>query len=53
MKHYILQVTDWLAHVPKEAIAKNFQQKITVFDHIPSCMYLSGNMTVFPAFLIA
>jgi len=29
-------VTDWLSHVPKEVIAKNFQQNITAFDHIPS-----------------
>ncbi|KAI0268441.1 oxalate decarboxylase [Russula aff. rugulosa BPL654] len=29
-------VTDWLSHVPKEVIAKNFQQSITAFDHIPS-----------------
>lgn len=30
------QVTDWLVHVPKEVIAKNFQLDITAFDHIPS-----------------
>ncbi|KAI0290255.1 oxalate decarboxylase [Multifurca ochricompacta] len=30
------QVTDWLAHVPKEVLAKNFQLNITAFDHIPS-----------------
>ncbi|KAH9063554.1 RmlC-like cupin domain-containing protein [Lactarius vividus] len=30
------QITDWLAHVPKEVIAKNFQTNITAFDHIPS-----------------
>jgi hypothetical protein len=29
-------VTDWLVHVPKEVIAKNFQLDITAFDHIPS-----------------
>lgn len=29
-------VTDWLSHVPKEVIAKNFQQSIATFDHIPS-----------------
>ncbi|KAH9050370.1 RmlC-like cupin domain-containing protein [Lactarius deliciosus] len=29
-------ITDWLAHVPKEVIAKNFQTNITAFDHIPS-----------------
>jgi oxalate decarboxylase family bicupin protein len=30
------QVTDWLSHVPKEVIAKNFQQSIAAFDQIPS-----------------
>ena len=30
------QITDWLAHVPKEVIAKSFQADITAFDHIPS-----------------
>jgi hypothetical protein len=34
--NHVLQVTDWLAHVPKEVIAKNFQLNITAFDHIPS-----------------
>lgn len=29
-------LTDWLAHVPKEVIAKNFGTKISAFDHIPS-----------------
>ncbi|KAH9850306.1 oxalate decarboxylase [Lenzites betulinus] len=29
-------LTDWLAHVPKEAIAKNFQTSIAAFDHIPA-----------------
>jgi oxalate decarboxylase family bicupin protein len=29
-------ITDWLAHVPKEVIAKSFQTDITAFDHIPS-----------------
>ncbi|KAG1876266.1 putative oxalate decarboxylase/oxidase [Suillus subluteus] len=29
-------LTDWLAHVPKEVIAKNFQVNISAFDHIPS-----------------
>ncbi|KAI5996246.1 putative oxalate decarboxylase/oxidase [Pisolithus albus] len=27
---------DWLAHVPKEVIAKNFQVDSSAFDHIPS-----------------
>lgn len=31
-----LQLTDWLAHVPKEVIAKNFQTSISAFDHIPA-----------------
>ncbi|KAH9988845.1 RmlC-like cupin domain-containing protein, partial [Russula vinacea] len=30
------QVTDWLSHVPKEVIAKNFRQSISAFDNIPS-----------------
>ncbi|KAF7982961.1 hypothetical protein HWV62_24540 [Athelia sp. TMB] len=29
------QLTDWLAHVPKEVIAKNFQMDISAFNHIP------------------
>ncbi|KAI0327834.1 oxalate decarboxylase [Cubamyces sp. BRFM 1775] len=29
-------LTDWLAHVPKEVIAKNFQTSISAFDHIPA-----------------
>ncbi|EIW78587.1 Bicupin oxalate decarboxylase oxidase [Coniophora puteana RWD-64-598 SS2] len=29
-------LTDWLAHVPKEVIAKNFQVDISAFDHIPA-----------------
>ncbi|RPD75292.1 Bicupin, oxalate decarboxylase/oxidase [Lentinus tigrinus ALCF2SS1-7] len=27
-------LTDWLAHVPKEVIAKNFQTSISAFDHL-------------------
>lgn len=30
-----LQLTDWLAHVPKEVIAKNFQMDISAFDELP------------------
>ncbi|KAI0833429.1 oxalate decarboxylase [Trametes gibbosa] len=29
-------LTDWLAHVPKEVLAKNFKTNISAFDHIPS-----------------
>jgi oxalate decarboxylase family bicupin protein len=29
-------LTDWLAHLPKEVIAKNFQVDINAFDHVPS-----------------
>ncbi|KAI8980127.1 oxalate decarboxylase [Trametes punicea] len=29
-------LTDWLAHVPKEVLAKNFQTSISAFDHIPA-----------------
>jgi len=28
-------LTDWLAHVPKEVLAKNFNADMSVFDHIP------------------
>ncbi|KAL6298649.1 oxalate decarboxylase [Sparassis latifolia] len=28
-------LTDWLAHVPKEVLAKNFQTTESAFDHIP------------------
>ena len=30
------QLTDWLAHVPKEVLAKNFHTDIAAFDRIPS-----------------
>lgn len=29
-------LTDWLAHVPKEILAKNFHVNASAFDHIPS-----------------
>ncbi|KAJ3556745.1 hypothetical protein NM688_g1854 [Phlebia brevispora] len=29
-------LSDWLAHVPKEVLAKNAQVDISAFDHIPS-----------------
>ncbi|KAI0784498.1 RmlC-like cupin domain-containing protein [Abortiporus biennis] len=29
-------LTDWLAHVPKEVLAKNFQASMSAFDHIPA-----------------
>ncbi|KAI0756102.1 oxalate decarboxylase [Daedaleopsis nitida] len=29
-------LTDWLAHVPKDVLAKNFKTDISAFDHIPS-----------------
>ncbi|KAG8701464.1 hypothetical protein FRC09_005350 [Ceratobasidium sp. 395] len=28
-------VTDWMAHVPKEVLAKNFKVNASAFDHIP------------------
>ncbi|KAJ3556783.1 hypothetical protein NM688_g1826 [Phlebia brevispora] len=28
-------LADWLAHVPKEVLAKNFQTSMDAFDHIP------------------
>jgi hypothetical protein len=30
-------LTNWLAHTPKEVLAKNFQVDIAKFDHIPDC----------------
>lgn len=37
-------LTDWLAHVPKEVIAKNFQVNISAFDHIPD-----SELYIFPS----
>ncbi|KAI0661690.1 oxalate decarboxylase [Cubamyces menziesii] len=37
-------LTDWLAHVPKEVLAKNFKTNISAFDHIPS-----RQLYIFPA----
>ncbi|KAF8752771.1 Oxalate Decarboxylase [Rhizoctonia solani] len=31
---YVL-LTDWMAHVPKEVLAKNFRVNASAFDHIP------------------
>jgi hypothetical protein len=28
-------VTDWMSHVPKEVLAKNFKVNASAFDHIP------------------
>lgn len=35
---------DWLAHVPKEVIAKNFQTDVSAFNNIPT-----GERYIFPA----
>jgi oxalate decarboxylase/phosphoglucose isomerase-like protein (cupin superfamily) len=37
-------LTDWLAHVPKEVIAKNFGTDVSAFDKIPS-----KELYIFPA----
>jgi len=37
-------LSDWLAHVPKEVIAKNFQTSISAFNNIPS-----RELYIFPA----
>lgn len=29
-------LTDWVSHVPKEVLAKNFGADISAFDHIPA-----------------
>ena len=31
----LAQLTDWLAHVPKEVLAKNFHTSEAAFDRIP------------------
>lgn len=31
-----MQLTDWLSHVPKEVVAKNFQTSISAFNNVPS-----------------
>lgn len=28
-------LTDWMAHIPKEVLAKNFRVNASAFDHIP------------------
>jgi len=30
------QLTDWMAHIPMEVLAKNFQVNVSAFNHIPS-----------------
>ncbi|KZS92561.1 oxalate decarboxylase [Sistotremastrum niveocremeum HHB9708] len=37
-------LTDWLAHVPKEILAKNFNVNISAFDHIPA-----NELYIFPS----
>lgn len=37
-------ITDWLSHVPKEVIAKNFQTSISTFDELPG-----EELYIFPA----
>ncbi|EKM56995.1 uncharacterized protein PHACADRAFT_142076 [Phanerochaete carnosa HHB-10118-sp] len=37
-------ITDWLAHTPKEVIAKNFQAPISVFNELPD-----EELYIFPA----
>ena len=38
------QLTDWMAHVPKDVLAKNFQTDISAFDHIPA-----SELYIFPS----
>ena len=40
----VCQLTDWLPHIPMEALAKNFQTDISAFAHIPS-----HELYIFPA----
>lgn len=37
-------LTDWLAHVPKSVLAKNFQASMSAFDHIPG-----SELYIFPS----
>lgn len=37
-------LTDWMAHVPKDVLAKNFQTDMSAFDHIPG-----KELYIFPA----
>ena len=42
-------LTDWMAHVPKEILAKNFHVNTSAFDHIPSkelYIFPTGNIFV-------
>lgn len=41
---FCIQLTDWLAHVPKEVIAKNFQLDISDFNSLPG-----EELYIFPA----
>ncbi|KAG8705496.1 hypothetical protein FRC11_009000 [Ceratobasidium sp. 423] len=36
-KDSMFLLTDWVAHVPKEVLAKNFRVNASAFDHIPDC----------------
>lgn len=42
--HMRPQLTDWMAHVPKDVLAKNFQTDMSAFDHIPG-----KELYIFPA----
>ena len=44
--NHVLQVTDWLSHVPKEVLAKNFQLDVTAFDQLPGA---SQELFIFPS----
>lgn len=37
-------LSDWLSHIPKEVLAKNFQVNVSSFDHIPA-----QQLYIFPA----
>ncbi|KAH7884814.1 putative oxalate decarboxylase/oxidase [Phlebopus sp. FC_14] len=44
VSHHYINPDDWLAHIPKEVIAKNFQTDISAFNTIPS-----KELYIFPA----
>jgi hypothetical protein len=47
------QLTDWLDHVPKEVLAKNFQTDISAFEYIPGAeLFIFPGRKLFPPHVI-
>ncbi|KAJ1305612.1 hypothetical protein OPQ81_000609 [Rhizoctonia solani] len=36
-KDSTFSITNWMAHIPKEVLSKNFKVNASAFDHIPAC----------------